>query len=211
MVPSQSEGMNRDVPTPFPSLVLASGSPRRRELLAAAGLHFEVDLPEVEEVEGGPVLAGSETALVNAWRKARAVSARRPDELVVAADTVVHLEGRDYGKPRDRDEAAAMLRALSGKTHEVFSAVALILASAGIHEALVGVSRVTFRPLGEEGIRAYVNGVDCLDKAGAYAIQERGEDLVLSLEGDRDTVIGLPVGPVLARIADIAGRRAASD
>jgi septum formation protein len=138
-----------------------------------------------------------ELCLLNAHRKARAVAKRYPDRLVLGADTMVALGGRRYGKPRDLAEAAKMLGELAGRTHEVVTGVCLLGLRDHRERLFAETTRVTFRPLGEPEIRAYLAVVNPLDKAGAYAIQEQGDRLVADLEGSYANVVGLPVERVL--------------
>jgi len=170
-------------------LVLASGSPRRRALLEQAGIAFRVVVPDVpeDEPERGDPHAG---ALANARRKAEAV----PGDLVLAADTVVAVGDRLLGKPRDEADAEDLLRALSGTTHVVVTAVAL-KARGRIHERAVA-TRVTMRRLGDDEIRAYAASGEGMGKAGGYAIQETADRFVTKLDGPLDNVVGLPVAAV---------------
>ena len=178
-------------------LVLASSSPRRAELLRAAGIAFEVRPGRVVEprYRGGDVAEYAESL-------ARAKAASVPGELVLGADTIVVLDGEVLGKPADTDDAAGMLSRLSGRAHEVVTGVALnqggVLRWA--HEA----ARVTFRPLTHGEIAAYIASGEPMDKAGAYAIQGGAASFVTAVEGDRDTVIGLPVA-LVRRLLRIAG------
>lgn len=174
-----------------PPLVLASASPRRAEMLRGMGVEFETIAPAVAEAEGG-FLAPVEVALTNAARKALRVSEKRRQALVLGADTVVALDGRIFGKPATRKAAAKMLAALSGRTHEVITGVCL--ARAHFNELTLFAERtlVAFRRLTPRAIAAYLDAVDVLDKAGAYAIQERGDALVRRVEGSFSNVVGLP-------------------
>lgn len=176
----------------MPSLILASASPRRRELLAEAGYRFEVQPPEVEEWMPD-YLTVSETVLLNAKRKAAWVSARQRDALVLGVDTLVSLEGKALGKPVDLDEARAMLRRLSGRTHEVFSGVWLRMGKQRRQAGFVEASRVCFRELSRAEIDRYVHLIDPLDKAGGYAAQEDPMGIIAEIEGSRSNVIGLPM------------------
>lgn len=175
-----------------PPLLLASASPRRRTLLAEAGVDCEVTTAAVIELRAvdAPNLPAAQLAEVNAGLKARA--AWRPGRWVLGADTVVALEDRVYGKPGTPREARRFLRELSGRTHTVITACAL-LGGAGGDELLHDVSHVTFRALSDEAIDQYLAAVPVLDKAGAYGLQEQGERLVERVEGSRANVIGLPV------------------
>lgn len=177
-----------------PRLVLASGSPRRAELLRAAGIEFTVRPSGVAE----PRFQGGDPAEY-AESLARAKAAGVPGELVLGADTVVYLEGDVMGKPADPDDAAAMLSRLSGRTHDVITAVALN--HGGVLRWASARTAVTFRELSHGEIARYVAGGEPLDKAGAYAIQGGGASFVTALDGDRDTVIGLPVALVRRLLA----------
>lgn len=174
-------------------IILASASPRRRELLGEMGVRFEVVTADVTEhdAESAPHLAPVDLAQENARQKAEAVAALRPGRWILGADTVVALEERLWGKPASLDEAREFLRALSGKTHEVITGCALI-APKGEAEIFHEISRVTFHSLLDETIERYLAEVAVLDKAGAYALQERGEWIVERVEGSRTNVIGLP-------------------
>jgi septum formation protein len=174
-------------------IILASASPRRRQLLDGMGVRFEVvtaDLRELDEVSSLHP-APADLARENARRKAAVVAKQRPNRWVLGADTVVALKERLFGKPASPEEARAYLRALSGRTHEVITACAL-RAPDGEEELFHDVSFVTFQVLSDETIARYLAEVDVLDKAGAYALQERGEWIVESVAGSRTNVIGLP-------------------
>jgi nucleoside triphosphate pyrophosphatase len=179
-------------------LILASGSPRRRELLAAAGLSFESADSGVTEMRAGHESA-REFALRMAREKALAVSVREPDALVLGADTIVECAGEILPKPDDEADARRMLRALSGRTHTVVTAFALARGGAiAANEAVA--SRVTFRTLGDEEIGDYVASGEPMDKAGAYGIQGIGGGFISGVDGPRDNVMGLPVAAVLAAL-----------
>jgi nucleoside triphosphate pyrophosphatase len=184
-------------------IILASESPRRRELLRGMGVRFDVVTARVRELDGvtSPQLAPADLARENARRKAKAVAALRPGRWVLGADTVVALEKRVMGKPDSIDQARNFLAALSGETHEVITACALI-APDGEAEIFHAVSRVTLRVLSFQEIGRYLGVVNVLDKAGGYALQERGEWIVERVEGSRANVIGLPteaLEPVLKK------------
>jgi len=176
-------------------LILASASPRRQELLEEARIPFQVDAPSIEEWDSAthPELSPSELVRANARRKAEAVAARHPGSPVLAADTLVCCEGRILGKPADAAQAAAMLAWLAGRTHEVLTGVALRDPASRTLREHVARTRVTFRPLDAAQIAAYLAKVHVLDKAGAYALQDHGFDLVERIEGSRTNVIGLPM------------------
>jgi septum formation protein len=186
---------------PFPPLILASASPRRRELLAEMGVDFEViTAPVVElDAESAPGQSAAEIAQRNAQLKARAVA--RKGRWVLGADTVVTLAGTLFGKPASLAQAREFLRALSGQTHEVITGCTL-LDGDGAEEIFHDVTRVTFRVLSDDAIAGYLARVHVLDKAGAYALQEQG-DLLERLDGSRSNVIGLPT----ERLGELLRRR----
>ncbi|HEX8539089.1 MAG TPA: Maf family protein [Cystobacter sp.] len=175
-------------------LVLASASPRRRELLGQLGLTFEVSAADIDETPQPGEPAGP-YVLRLAREKARVVALRHPDAWVLAADTTVSLGEALLGKPRDAAEARDMLGRLSGRTHEVYTGVALAGPGAG-HSTLVR-TRVTFRTLSPGEIAWYAGTGEPLDKAGSYAMQGKGGFLVASVEGSPTNVIGLPLGETL--------------
>lgn len=178
----------------LPPLILASQSPRRRDLLAAAGVEFSIIVRDREELKNA-AMPPQELCLHNARAKAEAVFREHPDSTVIGADTLVFLDGRPLGKPQDEEEARSMLRMLSARTHHVCTAVS-IQSPLGVKDIAV-LTEVTFRPLAEEDIRRYMELVDVMDKAGSYAFQEHGEMIISSVRGDTDNVIGLPVTDVL--------------
>lgn len=177
-------------------LILASGSPRRRELLEKAGLEFEVRPSPGEEIHD-PSLAPAVLCERNAEIKARAVEA--PGRVVLGADTLVFIDDTPLGKPADLDEARAMLTRLSGRQHAVCTGVCLVRAGGEI-ETFHEITKVRFKELTVGEIDEYLALVDPLDKAGAYGIQEHGEKLVDGLDGAFDNVMGLPVEAVLSRL-----------
>ena len=173
-------------------LILASASPRRRELMAYTGLPFEVICADAEEIK-----TGDPDALVmeNARRKARAVAKQHPGRMVLAADTIVYQDGRVLGKPRDEQDAREMLRHLSGNTHTVYTGVCVI-GEDGSENVNVDASQVAFVSLSEEAIDWYIATGEPMDKAGAYAVQGRAGMFVRSIEGSYSNVIGLPIALV---------------
>lgn len=175
-------------------IILASNSPRRKELLKGLGVNFEVRvLPDIDESYPDTVY-GEELPLYLACKKAQAyVSSLHPDELLITADTVVHIDERIIlGKPKSDAEAKDMLRLLSGKTHEVTTGVALTTTS--FQRRIYDTSHVTFAPLSEEEIAYYVSHYHPTDKAGAYGIQEwLGYIGVEKIVGSYFNVMGLPV------------------
>lgn len=179
-------------------LILASASPRRKSLLAAAGVDFEIiesGIPEIRRQDE----SARDFALRMAREKALSVSLRFPGAIVLAADTTVECNGEILGKPDDTADARRMLCVLSGKTHTVVTAFALARAGAIIESIPVN-SRVTFRPLACAEIDAYIATGEPLDKAGAYGIQDVGAGFIARVDGSRDNVMGLPVCEVLAAL-----------
>lgn len=193
--------------SPLPTLVLASTSPRRRDLLAEAGFAFQVEAPGVGE-EFNPSEYSGPRSIVEALalRKAQAVARRRPGVVVLGADTMVEAEdGTLMGTPADRAEAASMLRRLSGVSHRVHTGLALVQDDLVIRGAETAI--VTFRRLEEEAILAYLATGEADDKAGAYGFQGEGGKLVLRVDGDPQTVIGLPVARVRSMLEELAAMR----
>ena len=172
-------------------LILASTSPRRAELLRQIGMRFEQTAIDVDE-SPRPGEVAAEMALRLANAKARAgLSASTGDVTVLAADTLVSIDGEALGKPRDREDGLAMLRQLSGRRHEVYTAVAM--AWNGGVKAFLSVSHVDFRPLADEEILAYWDTGEPADKAGGYAIQGHAAAFITRLEGSFSGVMGLPL------------------
>ncbi|MDN5344745.1 MAG: nucleoside triphosphate pyrophosphatase [Clostridia bacterium] len=179
-------------------LILASASPRRRELLARLGLGFTIQPSEVDE-SGYRDLPPADKVEALALAKARAVAATAEGALVIGADTVVVLQGQVLGKPASAAEAVAMLEFLSGRTHTVYTGVAVVRAPAGPAAAAHACTEVTFRQLSSAIIAAYVASGEPMDKAGAYGIQGRGALLVAGINGDYFNVVGLP----LVKVAEL--------
>jgi septum formation protein len=179
-------------PIAVPRLILASASPRRRELLTQLGVAFDVFVAEVtehEEASTDPrVMVAHNAALKADW-----VAARHPRAVVLGADTTVFIEGTALNKPRDGTEARAMLRRLSGRTHTVFTGLAVRRAEDGLRIDEGVATEVTFKVLDEAVIETYLARVNTLDKAGGYAIQEHGELIVAGQRGSLTNVIGLPI------------------
>ncbi len=175
-------------------LVLASASPRRAELLAAAGIAFEVDTANVDETpRAGEAPRDYVRRLAEA--KARAVTVRHPAGLVLGADTTVVVDGTILGKPVDATDAGDMLRRLSGRSHQVLTGVALVRDGRTV-EVDVAVTDVWFAPMTGADIDAYVATGEPMDKAGAYAIQGRASCFVTRIDGSYSNVVGLPVALV---------------
>jgi septum formation protein len=198
---------------------LASRSPRRRELLSQIGVRFHLLLfrarpGEPAEVDENPLDGEAPDAYVVRLARAKAEAGWRrmlqrnlPPGPVLAADTTVAADGRIYGKPVNRDDAAAMLRALAGRSHEVLTAVAV--KHDDWIESVLSRTEVRFKPLSEGEIAAYVESGECDDKAGAYAIQGRAARFVAELRGSYSGVVGLPLyetGQLLDRLQAVRGR-----
>ena len=180
------------------SIILASQSPRRRELLAQMGVpQFEV-VPALGEEIASPGLSPAQLVEVLSRQKAEEVAVQAgPDDVVIAADTVVAVDGAVLGKPRDPADAARMLSLLSGRAHTVYTGVTVRRGTFSLtaHEA----TQVRFRPLTQSEISAYIATGEPMDKAGAYGVQGKGALLVERIDGDFFNVMGLPVG-LLARL-----------
>ncbi len=184
-------------PETSPALVLASGSPRRRLLLSMAGYEFTVAEPNIDESqhEGEPA---EDFVRRMAVEKATAVAARQDTaSRVLGFDTAVVLDGRVYGKPSGQEDAAQMLLSLAGKTHTVYTGYALVVAGEEGVEAGIDASRVRMREVAPQEAAEYAATGEPLDKAGAYALQGRGQGFVEDVDGLRSTVIGLPLDHVV--------------
>lgn len=176
-------------------IVLASSSPRRRELLAAAGVVFEVMHSPAEEVHDA-TMNPDVLCELNAALKAEAVARIRPDATVIGSDTLVFIDDIPLGKPLDLQEARGMLRRLSGRTHRVCTGVCVIYPG-GRKIVFHDLTEVTFLALDDATIDRYFSQVNPLDKAGAYGIQESGELIIAGISGSFDNVMGLPVAMVI--------------
>ena len=176
-------------------LILASASPRRAELLRSAGFDFEVMAADVNEVPAAGETGTDYTVRV-ARDKAQAITRRLTSSaaVVLAADTEVVIDGRILGKPADHDDAARMLRSLSGRAHEVMTAV--VVATSAKQLSAVATTTVEFAPLTSEEIDWYVRSREPMGKAGAYGIQGRGARFITRIEGSWSSVVGLPVATV---------------
>jgi len=173
-------------------IILASSSPRRRELLQNLGLAFTVITSDVDEsIESE--LTPAQIVETLSLRKAKKVAEQREHGIVIGSDTIVVLDHRVLGKPVDEAEAFQMLLSLQGREHTVYSGVALIDASTGREEVAYSFTQVKMRNLTEQEIRAYIASGEPMDKAGSYAIQGIGATLVEGIKGDYFTVVGLPL------------------
>lgn len=173
-------------------LILASASPRRRELLAGLGYQFDIVPAEVTEHEA-PDADPRAMVAHNAALKADWVAARHPASTVIGADTTVFIGSTVLNKPRDATDARAMLRRLSGRTHTVFTGLAVRRQADGLRLDRGVASDVTFKPLDEATIELYLSRVHTLDKAGGYGIQEHGDLIVAGFTGSLTNIVGLPV------------------
>jgi septum formation protein len=169
-------------------------------LLTESGFEFEIASPRVAE-KFDATLTLRELTLWNAIRKGMSIAQTRPDAVVLAADTLVALDNEIIGKPADRSEAAQTLRRLSGQAHEVCSAVAIYRQTSGRSEVFHDVSRVQFHHLSDATIERYLAKVNPLDKAGAYAAQGSGTEIIAKIEGSYTNVVGLPMEKTVAALA----------
>ena len=183
-------------------VILASGSPRRRELMATLVSDYEVVPSQVEEIipeNVSPDIVAQKLAIL----KAEDVANSRPDAMIIGSDTVVDVDGKILGKPCDEDEAFSMLKLLSGRSHLVHTGVAVV--TNGVTISFVESTEVTFVELSDEEIRAYVKTGEPMDKAGAYGIQGIGARLVSSIKGDFYTVMGFPVAKLYQMLKNCEG------
>lgn len=171
-------------------LILASASPRRRELMELLGIDFKV-IPSTVDERIDPSLCATEQVMMLARSKAADISRNYQSDIVIGADTLVFLDGKPLGKPVDNDSARKMLVNLSGRTHSVFTGVAI--AQKGTMSCFAEETIVDFFSLSSEEINKYVDTGEPLDKAGAYAIQQRGALFVKGIRGDYFNVMGLPI------------------
>ena len=182
-------------------IILASASPRRRELMEQAGIPFETDVSEADEtMEGDP--SPADYVLSLSKRKAEAQAAKHMDDVVIGADTIVVLEDRILGKPKDEDEAYDMLCMLAGRTHSVYTGVTILYSK---EISFYEKTDVTMYPADEKLLRFYSRCGEPLDKAGAYGIQGMGALLVERIEGDYYNVVGLPIARLYRTLSDIPG------
>jgi septum formation protein len=179
-------------------IILASASPRRRELLVRAGVVFEIMHSPAEEIHDASI-PPERLCEMNAALKAEAIAAIRPDATVIGSDTLVFIDGEPLGKPAHLDEARAMLRRLAGRAHRVCTGVCVIFPG-GTRRVFHDTTEVTFLPLDDAAIEDYLTVANPLDKAGAYGIQEYGERIVSGIRGSFENVMGLPVEMVVAAL-----------
>jgi septum formation protein len=184
----------------LPKLILASGSPRRSEILSAVGWEFEKDVPEIDEA----ILNGEspeEYVIRLARSKAAAVAERHPGRMVLGADTTVVIDGEIIGKPADMADAERMIRMLSGNWHDVLTGIAVAVNGRTVDD--IQRTRVKFASMNDDEIRFLVEKGDPLDKAGAYAVQAQAALFIEGIEGDYWNVVGLPVRLVYSSVSKL--------
>ena len=184
-------------------LILASASPRRKELMDRLGLEFETSVCSLEELGPDSGLLPRDLVLHNAHTKAAETAAGRPDAVVIGADTCVALSGRIFGKPKDTRDAVSMLRDLSGRWHRVFTGCSVLWSKTGRQVRRAVESRVYLSDLDDEVIRSYCMTGEPLDKAGAYAIQGKGSFMVRQIEGSYTNVVGLPMAELVETLLEM--------
>jgi septum formation protein len=181
-------------------LILASTSPRRREILALLGLPFEVIAPRFEEIIASH-RSGEDQVLEFALEKARSVAGQHPEDVIIGSDTMIALGGDKFGKPVSLEDAGRMLRTLAGKRHRILTSVVILDGSGGPGLRMVEEVSVVMRAFTDEDIARYLFCGESLDKAGAYSIQGEGSRLIESIEGDYLAAVGLPLRPIARYLA----------
>jgi len=190
----------------LPPVILASSSPRRLELLTSMDIEFEIVPSHAEEsMDGGDFIP--DLCEANARGKAEPIAELHPECLVIAADTLVYLEDELFGKPTHVDDAARMLTRLQGRTHQVATGVSLIYHNDEINKAFSVITNVTFLPLGKGQIDEYLAGIDPLDKAGGYAIQQDKQKIIKRVSGSVSNVVGLPVERLKEELNHLFGEK----
>lgn len=172
-------------------IVLASKSPRRKELLGLLDLEFQIITADIDETMDPSLLVTDEVARISYQKAAAVASSLSDNSVIISADTIVELDGTLMGKPKDQSDAAHMLKSLSGKSHNVHTAVTVLKGDK--HETRVVTTAVTFRDITDKEIAAYIDTLEPMDKAGAYGIQGRASKFVSGIVGDYFNVVGLPV------------------
>lgn len=184
-------------------IILASKSPRRREILEVMGVEFETDVADVDESVSGE-LSPVEAVCEISKRKAKAVLERHgDDEIIISADTVVVIDGKIIGKPKDKEDAFNIIKSLSGRTHEVYTG--FTVCGKGKTKTDFEVTKVHFKQLCDDDIRRYVATGEPMDKAGAYGIQQKGNLFVEYIHGDYYNVVGFPISKICVTIKEIFG------
>ena len=181
-------------------IVLASKSPRRKELLSLLDLDFEIITADIDETMNPSLPVTDEVARISYEKAVAVASGLTPDTVIISADTIVELDGELMGKPTDEYDARQMLGSLSGKTHNVHTAVTVLRGDK--HKTRVVTTAVTFRDITDEEITAYIYTLEPMDKAGAYGIQDRGSKFVSGINGDYFNVVGLPVCTLYTMLKD---------
>jgi septum formation protein len=176
-------------------LILASTSPRRREILALLGLPFEVIAPDFAETVSSH-LSIEDEVLDFAVGKARSVACRHPEALVIGSDTMIFLDGAKIGKPTDRTDAKRILRSLSGKTHVIYTSVAILDSCGGEGLQMMAKVSVDMLRYDDNAIDRYLSCNESMDKAGAYSIQGEGSKLIAAIDGDFLAAVGMPLRPI---------------
>ena len=184
-------------------IILASKSPRRREILETMGVEFETDVADVDESVSGE-LSPVEAVCEISKRKAKKVAERHADdEIVISADTVVVIDGKIIGKPKDKEDAFNIIKSLSGRTHEVYTG--FTVCGKGKTKTDFEVTKVHFKQLCDDDIRRYVATGEPMDKAGAYGIQQKGNLFVEYIHGDYYNVVGFPISKICVTIKELFG------
>ena len=184
-------------------IILASKSPRRKEILETMGVEFEIDVADVDE-SVDESLSPLEAVCEISKRKAKAVSQRHTGEkIIISADTVVVIDGRIIGKPKDKEDAFNILKGLSGKTHEVYTGFTIF--GNGKSKTDYEVTKVHFKELCDEDIKRYIETGEPMDKAGAYGIQQKGNLFVEYIHGDYYNVVGFPISKICVTIKELFG------
>ena len=185
-------------------IILASKSPRRKEILETMGVSFEIDVADVDESVDSS-LSPVEAVCEISKRKADAVVKRHEDEdcIVISADTVVVIDGRIIGKPKDKEDAFNIIKSLSARTHEVYTG--FTVCGKGLEKTDFEVTKVHFKELCDDDIRRYVETGEPMDKAGAYGIQQKGNLFVEYIHGDYYNVVGFPISKICVTIRELLG------
>ncbi len=185
--------------------ILASASPRRKDLLDEAGYVFEIHAPNVDEAHDESASL-QDLTMENAAAKARFIAEQFPERLIIAADTLVCIGGRALTKPADMEEARDMIDSLAGRTHEVCTSVVLLCSAGEIERRFDAVTRVTFRPLTPAERDEYLTLINPLDKAGGYAAQEHGDRIIAAVDGSWTNVVGLPMEALATELGTLGVR-----
>ncbi len=186
--------------TPMKKIILASASPRRRELLSRTGIVFTVETADIDETID-PSKALTEEIQRLAYRKAKAVLDKHPECIIIGSDTIVTIDQKVLGKPKDREDAERMLRVLSGRTHQVYTGLCIL--SSRREFSYLSINDIVFDELSEQEIEAYVSSDEPYDKAGAYAIQGLASRYITEIHGDFYAIMGLPIHIIYEELKNI--------